>query len=765
MRALIDYIKEADIFKPASKKEVKRRQVGTDPKTPQFYKLRNMSYYSVKDDGAEQSGCDFCDNWTYMQTCEEGEHGECYYACPDCIKKYKLPYDAPLDGAAEPVSEAEIFKPASEDELDKRQKEYMKDIETIYAPYTKSGNYVDIKCPHCGNTEEWPKDEQRWHTQFFDFIEIQNPLGPDPNEYTLYNCHECNRVFRVKNMFQPTPYDGISGDSEIDESENIFKPASKEEMARRHARPASKDEVDQFIKDDSETTFEELQLTVGEVDALSRMRHKMFYSISGGSGSGDWSNLYITEYDPESRIIGIKYEYGNDLDRWKEYGDGEYERTTNKFVFNESVNEGEIFKPASSDDVVQRRLDYAKQMKKVGGATAYYVDFSGWRLQAKDLAHAEARAMELLAQGKRPYVSGVETADDEYHSGADDIEVDRIPTAFLDKKPEPVTDEMGDYYIDFSCWIIKANNESEATDKAEAIMQATMHDGTVPSISSMESAGTTDHVDQIPVMEAEGEIFKPASDAEVKKRREDYNKAQLAKAEVWVATAKQELETELEVETAITSEDIDSFTLEADSKGNNGESEWIVFKDSDAAEASAVEGVRNDLETSPENFSQDWLMGFITVSDTDRRIIAGEESDNYVDELSDEDILTEANVEDENDEIQDQIDELDSDAGDYDDQLAVLEAQQEKILDDAKETVREKKYDTIYDALEDPIEYFVHYQGIYSVEELLKANFIRIDVNSAAQDAVDTDGIAHFLDYYDGSEVELPSGAIAYGTN
>ena len=40
-----------------------------------------------------------------------------------------------------------------------------------------------------------------------------------------------------------------------------------------------------------------------------------------------------------------------------------------------------------------------------------------------------------------------------------------------------------------------------------------------------------------------------------------------------------------------------------------------------------------------------------------------------------------------------------------------------------------------------------------------------IDSDAAAEAAVDTDGAAHFLDLYDGKEVELPSGAVAYGTN
>jgi hypothetical protein len=114
--------KTDDIFKPVSKREASRRdqEHPMDITKPIFYTSRGMAYYSVKDDGAEPAGCEFCDNWTYMQTCEPEEEGdECYYACPDCIKKFKLPYDGPLDGAEEPIIswtdksvKEDIFQPA-----------------------------------------------------------------------------------------------------------------------------------------------------------------------------------------------------------------------------------------------------------------------------------------------------------------------------------------------------------------------------------------------------------------------------------------------------------------------------------------------------------------------------------------------------------------------------------------------------------------------------------------------------------------------------
>ena len=193
----------------------------------------------------------------------------------------------------------------------------------------------------------------------------------------------------------------------------------------------------------------------------------------------------------------------------------------------------------------------------------------------------------------------------------------------------------------------------------------------------------------------------------------------------WKKIAKKELEKELGVKTKLCSyqyyEEHGAIALESTTGvANNGEREWIVFENSDDAEQAAKAKVKEDLENEPEMFTQSWLQNFIEISDTDRRIIAGEEADNIVEDMED---------------------------------------------NEEKEKVREKEYERIKEDLKDPIQYFVDDHGMYSREDLLKQRFIRIDIEKASEDAIRTDGVAHFLDVYDSSEVELPSGAVAYGTN
>jgi len=174
--------------------------------------------------------------------------------------------------------------------------------------------------------------------------------------------------------------------------------------------------------------------------------------------------------------------------------------------------------------------------------------------------------------------------------------------------------------------------------------------------------------------------------------------------------------------------------------------EYMVFENYDDAERYAIERVKEDLDDDPSMFTQDWLQQFITISDTDKRIMASEEADNQIENMDDDDILRRANVSDEYD-------------GEEDDD------KKEKILEEAKDSVREEIEKEWEDGLEDPVSFLCDDQGLYSREELLKQNFVFIDTDEASKDAVNTDGVAHFLARYDGDQIELPGGAVAYRTN
>jgi len=120
---------------------------------------------------------------------------------------------------------------------------------------------------------------------------------------------------------------------------DIFKPATKEEVQKRHERLADRDDVDNLLASSSSSTatFEDLQLTVGEVVALKEKRRQIYFSMSGGHLSGEWSSLEIIHYDKDSRIIYFKYKYGcngDPDDVWQEECTGQFDRNTQMFTFD-----------------------------------------------------------------------------------------------------------------------------------------------------------------------------------------------------------------------------------------------------------------------------------------------------------------------------------------------------------------------------------------------------------------------------------------------
>jgi hypothetical protein len=274
----------------------------------------------------------------------------------------------------------------------------------------------------------------------------------------------------------------------------------------------------------------------------------------------------------------------------------------------------------------------------------------------------------------------------------------------------------------------------------------------------------------------------------------------------WKVIAKRELEKELGVKTKINSYDDqrqggeDALWLESISgPGSNGESEWVIFEDDESAERAALAYVREMLEEEPELFNQEWLRNYVYISDTDRRILANEEADSFVGDMDVMELLDQLDWKGEIEEVADAVDAAYESGSRGDDLIEVaVDAQKgtsfetnaewvrsemssidfeegvdvteifdvfaKLVEEDARDQLLESKYDEVYEALDDPLEYLKDYYGD-DTSEIMKLSFISIDFGKAAESAVNEDGVAHFLDGYDNEVVELPSGAEAYGTN
>lgn len=217
------------------------------------------------------------------------------------------------------------------------------------------------------------------------------------------------------------------------------------------------------------------------------------------------------------------------------------------------------------------------------------------------------------------------------------------------------------------------------------------------------------------------------------------------------------------------------------SRGDSGESEWMLFEDYDDAEREAIAYVKDMLEDDPGMFNQSFIEQYLSVTDTDARLIGNDMADSYVDDLDEDRVLDEANMDDAWQELEDEKDEIEygdaRDAEDADDaaldrRVKEIEKEQETIVDEARDALREEISDRYEKMVKrDPAEFIEEVYGYRSIGDYTRdtggdmPSWLYLDVDKAADAAVSTDGVAHFLDSYDGDATELPSGAVAFGTN
>lgn len=172
---------------------------------------------------------------------------------------------------------------------------------------------------------------------------------------------------------------------------------------------------------------------------------------------------------------------------------------------------------------------------------------------------------------------------------------------------------------------------------------------------------------------------------------------------------------------------------------SGGHKTWMVVKDYDQQEALAVAVVTQDLEDEPENFNKSFIESHI-------------DKDKLRDEL-------ESGV---NDMITDDLEEMSAsefwrayelEGFDHpeDDNGDELEEPEQSHIDELAEQMTK-------DRLRDPMEYL---EEIYGDDAAKKAIEISgIDIEAAADEAVDTDGAVHFLSSYDGNDHETPNGLV-----
>jgi hypothetical protein len=195
----------------------------------------------------------------------------------------------------------------------------------------------------------------------------------------------------------------------------------------------------------------------------------------------------------------------------------------------------------------------------------------------------------------------------------------------------------------------------------------------------------------------------------------------------------------------ITHTNEDSFYVEGDS------AEYRVFETYAIAYNTAIEQVREDLEENPDYFNQDWLINWVDVDDTIENILE-EYYRSYADDIAFEDDSR------------------------YNNRLIAemvangLMTEEEATSEDADD-IAEDNVDNLVDLYVEEnmegdkgVEWYISNFGQDDFRDLV-IDLNLIDISGASEDAVDTDGVAHFLSSYDGEEIELDNDVVAYRTN
>jgi len=177
---------------------------------------------------------------------------------------------------------------------------------------------------------------------------------------------------------------------------------------------------------------------------------------------------------------------------------------------------------------------------------------------------------------------------------------------------------------------------------------------------------------------------------------------------------------------------------------------YTLIKDEDEAERIAIEVVKEELQNEPESFNKDWLSNFIYITETDKNIILADE-ESFLRE--DAEYEAEQEFEDkylELDEIEDEEERIR--------RKEELDAEKERWIE---EYIKERLKD-FERGLEDPVNYFVYEEGMYTLDNLLKQPWIQIDIDEASRDAVNIDGWEHFLSRYDGTYNTTKNGLVYF---
>lgn len=178
--------------------------------------------------------------------------------------------------------------------------------------------------------------------------------------------------------------------------------------------------------------------------------------------------------------------------------------------------------------------------------------------------------------------------------------------------------------------------------------------------------------------------------------------------------------------------------------------EYTVVPDEDTARDIAIAAVTQDLEDEPEIFNASFLEQHIDMEALEKWVFDAGMEDDYADDIATHDP----------DRFWEEMEQWG---------LNVPEPEEDEDGDEVMPEPEEEHIEALREAIakdrsERPMEYF---EDMYGRDEATKQAIeaVGIDTEAAAEDAVQTDGWAHFLSRYDGNYSETSSGFVYWREN
>jgi hypothetical protein len=162
--------------------------------------------------------------------------------------------------------------------------------------------------------------------------------------------------------------------------------------------------------------------------------------------------------------------------------------------------------------------------------------------------------------------------------------------------------------------------------------------------------------------------------------------------------------------------------------------------------------------------SVQYISNYISMSETDRRMWASSEADYYVSDIGDMELLEIANLDDEYNELEEQLEGLRDSLDDVEDddeyetienEIKTIEVNMNNLIRSAKQVVEEITYDEWYECLSDPYECLVKEKGWYSnTDDLLSNSSFFVDDEELIRDYIN-DSNWGYISFYDGEYYEV----------